>query len=140
MARRRLGYASIQDEGGLDLTSLLDVIFNLLFFFILATSIRTDQSYLEITLPQAREGAPQLPEKKRLPEIYVTKEGTLALDGKTITPEDLLAQLKESVEKDGVERAILSADADASVQQSVNAMDIIRRAGINKVAQRVKSP
>lgn len=104
---------------------------------MLATNIRTEESFLDITLPQVSESASPA-EATPLPEIYVTREGAYSLNGLAVTGEQLLAQLREMVERDNVERAIVSADAGATVQQSVDAMEIVQKAGIGKVAQRVK--
>lgn len=133
-SRRKRDYA-IDDEG-LNLTALIDVLFNLIFFFVIATDIRSGGAYFNLRLPQASR-APASQVQNKLPEVSVAKDGRLALDGKEISPEELPARLKERLAETETKRVVLSADGDATVQQSVEAMDLIREAGIEEVIQRV---
>lgn len=137
LRRRRASRRRDGEDGGLDLTSLLDVIFNLIFFFIVATNLREDERFFELVLPQASEGQ-TVREPERLPEIAVSKDGTLALNGQTLPPEQLEEQLKTLLSRDPSRRAVMSADADATVQQTTVALDILQRAGVTNLVQRVK--
>lgn len=132
--RRKRDYAV--DDEGLNLTALIDVLFNLIFFFVIATDIRSGGSYFNLKLPQASR-APATQVQKKIPEVSVAKDGRLALNGEEITAEDLPAKLKAAVAAAEVERVVLSADGEATVQQSVAAMDLIRAAGIEEVIQKV---
>ena len=132
--RRKRDYA-IDDEG-LNLTALIDVLFNLIFFFVIATDIRTGGSYFNLKLPQASR-APASQVQKKIPEVSVAKDGRLGLNGEEVTAEELPAKLKEALAASETQRVVLSADGEATVQQSVAAMDLIREAGIEEVIQRV---
>ena len=54
MRKRRRG--AEQDESEVNLTPMLDVIFNLLFFFILATTLRQDYLEIAVDLPSMEHG------------------------------------------------------------------------------------
>ncbi len=136
---RRRGRAFLEDEGGINLTPLLDVIFNLIFFFILATTLRTDETFFDLVLPEAAE-EPVREQQPPFPEIFVLQDGTLVFDGQEMTPAALESALRMRVEQENVTRAVLSVDGDASVQKQVDAMTVLRRAGIADVIQRVRTP
>jgi len=133
---RRVRNSYLQDDGGFDLTSLLDVIFNLLFFFMVATHIRQQQHSLEVTLPTASEGR-TVTEQQLLPEIRVAQNGAMSLNGETLDAAALEQRLQEWVKKDPKVRVVLSADAQATVQHATTALDVARKAGITQVIQRV---
>jgi biopolymer transport protein ExbD len=136
MARPRRRRLPVEDEG-LNLTPLLDVIFNLIFFFVVATTIRTQETFFDLTLPHATEGeATRQPEK--LPEVFVARDGALALNGEAIEAAQLTERLKSLLQENQDQRVVFSADAQATVQQSVDAMDLIRAAGVSEVIQRVE--
>lgn len=141
MARRsrRGRYSALGDEGGgeLNLTPLLDVIFNLIFFFILATTIRQEESFFELTLPESSE-APAQEMREVIPELTVFADGTLALNGETMTADEIRAELLAIVEEDGATRAVMSADGDATVNQTTAATDLLYEAGIRELMQRVR--
>lgn len=137
-AARRRGRAYLEDEGGINLTPLLDVIFNLIFFFVVATTLRTDETFFDLVLPEASE-QPAEQRDIMLPEVVVLRDGTLLYDGEEIAPEALELLLREYVENEDVRRAVLSVDGEASVQRQVDAMTVLRRAGIQDVIQRVRA-
>jgi len=136
--RRRSTYSALGEDGGeLNLTPLLDVIFNLIFFFILATTIRQEDRFFELTLPESSEAPPRQIEQI-IPEIGVSADGTLALNGEEMEPDSLREELIRMVEEDNVQRAVLSADEDATVRQATRATDLLYEAGIRETMQRVR--
>ena len=83
-------------DAGIDLTPLIDVIFMLLIFFILTTTF--SKPVLDIVLP-ASETAEQ--QAERLPElvIAISAEGKI-FHGETELTKDTLAAVLDSREKD----------------------------------------
>ncbi len=136
---RRRGRAFLEDEGGINLAPLLDVIFNLIFFFVVATTLRTDETFFDLVLPEAAE-EPAREQQPPLPEVFVLQDGTLIYDGNEITADALEQTIREYVDREGTRRAVLSADGEASVQRQVDALEVLRRAGIQDVIQRVRTP
>lgn len=136
-ASRRNRRALFEEGGELNLTPLLDVIFNLIFFFILATTIRTEESYFDLTLPESTEAPPQEVQSP-LPEILVGADGVYTYRGERMDTAALRQALARAVEQENADRAVISADAEATVQSLTNAMDLLREAGITDVIQRVR--
>ncbi len=138
MARKRAKRKMYGMESGLNLTPLLDIIFNLIFFFVLATNIRDRERYLDITLPASTSGEERTIEK-RVPEIAISREGKMYLNGKEMSTDLLERELKRAVETENVSEALITSDAEIPFQQIIDATDICRSAGILQVTPKLRT-
>ncbi len=82
------------EEMGIELTPLIDVIFMLLIFFIVATTFV--KPAFDVVLPDA-ESAKVVPESEKKPICVVTVDaaGTLFFDGAETAPEAIGQKFKE---------------------------------------------
>jgi biopolymer transport protein ExbD len=135
--RRRRVYTALDSEGDINLTPLLDIIFNLVFFFVVATNIRTDEAFYELVLPQASQAATAT-NPRPLPELAVDAEGNFLFDGRPMDGEPLLAALRAALPVAGERKAVLASDGRAEVRRLVAAMDVLREAGFEEIIQRVR--
>jgi biopolymer transport protein ExbD len=78
------------------MTPMIDVVFQLLIFFLLSGHLVQQESHLKLDLPKANTAQEDEsdPEAPRL-TINVTGEGKLLHQGREVTPEELRAQLLE---------------------------------------------
>jgi len=135
-ARRRA--RSVFDTTGLNVVPLLDVLFNLIFFFLLATNIRDDRErFLDIDLPSSgtaerREDPPDVP------EIALDRDGALYLDGARVTEAELEDRLRLAAATRDVSSAIVQIDAENAFQRFIDLTDICRRAGVLEVTPRLQ--
>ena len=118
-----------------NLTSLIDVVFLLLIFFMVSTSF-TKQSQIAIRLPEAASTSiiEEIPQRI---EIMITETGTFLVNGRELInnrPETLRNALqKVSVASDKLPMTI-SADANARHQYVVTAMDVAGRLGFTQIS------
>ncbi len=133
---RRKRYLTWVSEDSISLTPLLDVIFNLIFFFILATTIREAKSFLEVQLPSSSEAAAREAETATL-IITVTDTNRIYLNEREVTPKDLEALLREQ-DVANVREIIIRGDAKAYNQTIVDVLDACARAGHYAVSIEVK--
>ncbi|MBN1899956.1 biopolymer transporter ExbD [Candidatus Sumerlaeota bacterium] len=133
--RRHLTWSG---EESINLTPLLDMIFNLIFFFILATTLRQSKALLEVRLPQSSQGALQSIEKNII-VITLTSEDRIFLGEKEATIESLEQELK-TIPPNEIESLILQGDARAHHEAVVRVLDACARAGHTGVSVEVKSP
>ncbi len=113
----------------LALTSMLDVIFLLLCFFVTASVFSQWESEISIQLPSAKTSD----EPDRLPgEIIanVAKDGTVRVNGATLTLEDLGARLARIAKYYPGQAVIVRADKDARYESLVKVIDVCRGAGV----------
>ncbi len=115
--------------GGLNLTPLLDIIFNLIFFFVLATNIKDRERFLDLALPSSGT-AEQQPAEPEIPEIAVTAAGAIYLDGDEVTLEQLESRLAALASGREAKDAIISYDAGITMQRFVDVADVCRRVGV----------
>ena len=128
--RRRAGGAA-REEVFLNLTSLIDVIFVLLLFFVVTTTF-SRPSQLKIDLPEASSSqAAQQSELKQL-EVLVSADGQYEVNGQLLLNSDLeslMAALQRESEGDSSLPLTLSADATTPQQAIITAMDAAGKLG-----------
>lgn len=80
----------LEEDAGIDLTPLIDVIFMLLIFFIMTTTF--SKPVLDIVLPTSETAELQ---NKKMPELVISikADGTIIHNEKTLNKEDLSALL-----------------------------------------------
>lgn len=114
----------------INVTSLVDVIFNLLLFFVLTTTFQ-DSSGLVVDLPKA--AAADVTTSPRDVVIALTREGQTVVLGKPVTPEELDETLDafRASAPDGL--VILQADEEVPHGRVVEVMDAAKKKGLSRV-------
>lgn len=117
-----------------NLTSLIDVVFLLLIFFMVSTSF-VKQSKISIRLPEADTTAvsEQVPEQI---DIMITEAGTFLVNGRELInnrPETIRNALQKVSAGDNTLPMTISADANAKHQFVVTAMDVAGRLGFTQI-------
>ena len=87
MAKRSSQAAKMTEGGGMDMTPMIDVIFQLIIFFMCVTDM-ADQSRAMLELPAARKAEPDVAEPGRL-IINVTNRGDVIINGQARGEGDL---------------------------------------------------
>ncbi len=130
----------IQEELQINLTPLIDVVFLLLIFFMVTTTF-TRETRLAVNLPEA-DGEPAQ-EAPRSIEISVSQNGSYAIDGRPLVNSQLgtlMRALEEISAGDRDIALILIADAEASHQSVVTAMDAIGQSGFSRLSIATRKP
>ncbi len=114
----------------INLAPLIDVVFILLLFFVVTTTF-TRETQLKVDLPEAVSGTP--PEVTKTPlEILVGVDGSFALNGKSLSKNDLASLMEALRLESGGDQSLpvmLSADGKAPHQAVVTAMDAASKLG-----------
>ena len=124
-----------RDEPDINLTSLIDVVLLLLVFFMVTTSF-VRESQIAIRLPEADVQS----ELKLIPplEISVTAGGAYRVNGRALvdsTPATLAAAIRKlAADPELISSVTISADAQASHQSVVTAMDVAGRLGFSEIS------
>jgi biopolymer transport protein ExbD len=124
-----------------ELTPLIDVVFLLLIFFMVSTTfIRETQ--LKLDLPQASGELQEM--EGQFIEITVDRRGEYALNGRVLVDNELktlVRALEEARKANSTEnRLIVTADANASHQAVVRAMDAAGKVGLTRISITTKQP
>ena len=113
----------------LSLTSMLDVIFLLLCFFVTASVFSQWESEISIKLPSAETSD----EPDRLPgEIIVnlTKDGGVVVNGKSLELDDLKVRLQKIAKFYPGQAVIIRADKGLAYEKLVKVIDTCRAADV----------
>lgn len=111
------------------LTSLIDIVFLLLIYFLLTTNFMVDEG-IKIKLPQARASKPQTEETIT---VYVDKAGRSYLNDQEITMGNLFARLKEMIGSQKDKLVVVRADRGVILNKAVKVMDVAKSAGAGRL-------
>src|SRR3972149_5147781 len=116
---------------GLDMTSIIDVVFNLLIFFALSFNFGITPG-IQVKLPAAKGDV--LKHEKKEVIVVVKKDGSIYLEQKKIILSDLLLEFRNVFRTNPDISLIIQGDEDALYGKVVRIMDFAKRAGITKIA------
>jgi biopolymer transport protein ExbD len=123
------------EEPELNLISLVDVVLLLLIFFMVSTTF-VDEARIELKLPQASKEPAAAPKQDPI-EVVVTATGEYRVNGQTLINTST-ATLSAAVSKLAGDRRdvpiTIRADARATHQSVVTAMDVLGRLGFRAIS------
>ncbi len=111
------------------LTSLIDIVFLLLIYFLLTTSFIVEEG-IKIKLPNARASAPQV---KPEITIYVDQSGSTYIANVKVPVDTLYARLKEMINGAADRLVVVKADKTVVLNKAVRVMDIAKAAGASRL-------
>lgn len=116
--------------GKLNLTPMIDIVFLLLIFFLVATKFEEQERELDVVLPQASEAMPLTARPKEL-FVNVDQEGHYVVNGQQLAEPALLATLQQAVANNpGRQTVIIRADKRCVWQYVVTVMNLCNKARI----------
>ena len=113
----------------ISLTPLIDVVFILLVFFMLATSF-VDWRVLDVSVTQDGSG-PASPEGALLVEV---RPGELRLSGRPVADGILLDRVRARLAKRPDQAVIVKPAAGVSLQRTVAVLDLLSGAGVRELS------
>jgi len=129
-----------REEVNVNLTPLIDVVFLLLIFFMVSTTF-TKASQLSIDLPEAT-GEPSETPKDQI-EILVDESGQYRVNGQALVDthvRTLQAAIYKISAGDTTRPMVISADAQASHQSVIRAMDAAGQMGFVHLSIGTRQP
>ena len=123
-----------QPEPEVNLTSLIDVVLLLLVFFMVTTSF-VRESELTIRLPEVADSGQIIVERGEL-EITVIANGSYFVNNRALIdnrPATLRAAISKLMPQVDAQRVTIIADAEASHQAVVTAMDVAGKLGFVEI-------
>lgn len=116
--------------GTLSLTPLVDVVFLLLIFFLVASRFAQEDRTLPVELPSASAAVP-MTERPREITVNIDAEGNVDIEGRPTDATELQAILARAVASNPVgQTVIIRADRRASLQAFVEVADLCRQTGV----------
>lgn len=119
-----------QDEPvHVDFVPMVDVLFNLLIFFLLATSFYQVEREMNIALPQAAAAGPITAAMREI-IINVDEEGAAWVAGQRIEDEDLNELVRTAVETNPEQKVSVRGDRSTAYANVARVLDVCKGAGV----------
>jgi len=113
----------------LSLTPLIDVVFLLLIFFLVATRFAEEDREMELPLPEASEAMPLTMAPKEM-FINITEAGEYFVGLQKVDEQELEQILRRALADNPHQTVTISADRKVAFQQVVTAGNLCNRVGI----------
>jgi biopolymer transport protein ExbD len=114
----------------LDLTAMIDTVFNLLIFFAVASTFVGARAGIDLRLPTAETAQP-IPERVVL---TLMPGQPVQIDGAEVTPDQIGPALKRATNGDLDAQIVVLADSRVPYEQLVTALDQVRLADYHRIA------
>jgi biopolymer transport protein ExbD len=123
------GKGKQDDEPVLNLTPMIDVVFQLLIFFMVATTFLDPEKEIGIELPEASSGEKA---EKQSDEIIINvfADGSVIVSGEEVSQENLLDTLRASAVANPQTPVTIRGDRTVHHEHIVSVMDACGRAGL----------
>ena len=127
----KLNFDTPEPEVRIEIVPLIDVIFCLLTFFILAAVTLTRQTAINVDLPKATSGAAQM---RKLLIVTVDPIGQIYVEKQPVSPDQLYQAVGNFRKTSPTGTIVLYASRAASYNDVVYVLDQIRAVGGDRVA------
>ncbi|MFK8021861.1 MAG: ExbD/TolR family protein [Pseudomonadales bacterium] len=131
MAKHIGRHANDDDEGEIDLTPMLDVVFIMLIFFIVTASFVKEVG-LDVNRPEASEAPPNLDQKNIV--LKITGSGEIWLADRRIDVRAVRANVERLIAENPKASVIVQANNKATTEVFAAVIDSAREAGVYNVS------
>lgn len=125
------------EQPQLNLTPMIDVLFLLIIFFMVATTFGDLERNMELQVPEVAEAGDSVRPAKPL-VINVFADGTYDLDAQPATLEELKSRLIEARERTGSPTVVIRGDAACPFQNVASALAACKAANISELGITVR--
>jgi biopolymer transport protein ExbD len=118
------------EEFGFQLAPLVDIVFLLLVFFLVATTYLDEEKDLAVKLPSASNASDGPGARLERVLVNVRSDGTIVLEKRPVSREELYRALVEARRANPNVPVILRGDLSATHGEIVGVLDLCRRARV----------
>jgi biopolymer transport protein ExbD len=122
-----------EDEPAINLTPMIDVVFTLLVFFMLATKFAERERELDVDLPAASAANEPTPNAREI-VINVSRDGRVSIDGQALQGEDLFHALEAAAHRSPNTTVTVRGDRQGSYDEIVQVLNQCARAGLSDLS------
>ncbi len=115
----------------IDVINMVDVFLTLLIFFMLSTTFIMSPG-IKVTLPKSSVDA--IPSEENNVRIWIPITGSLYVNKKPVDDAELRAQLARIYRENSQALVVIEADEAVTHGKVVEVMDMVRNAGLTRVA------
>jgi len=122
---------STQESPTLELTPIIDMVFLLLIFFLVATTFQQTEREMKIALPEAISAGPISVSLREL-VVNVDAQGEIIVSGRTMSVDDLRTLVTEAVATNPEQKVTVRGDRETPYANIVRVLDVCKAAGIQE--------
>lgn len=119
------------DSVSIEMMPLIDMVFLLLIFFLVATTFRQTEREMQIALPFADSAGPISTTLREI-IINVDKDGRIVMSGQPIQPDELRSRIEQAVAANPQQKVTVRGDREAAYGRVVAVLDICKGGGIQE--------
>jgi biopolymer transport protein ExbD len=116
---------------GIELTPIIDMVFLLLIFFLVATTFHQTEREMQIMLPEAQAAGPISTVLREI-IVNVDDEGRIIVSGQTLEPEALREIVEQAVASNPDQKVTVRGDRRTAYAAIALVLDICKGAGIEE--------
>src|SRR5262245_43508886 len=120
------------DLPAINLTPMIDIVFNLIIFFMVSTRFTEIERKVDLSVPNVG-GAATLPDVQRSRTINVFRDGTITLDSKAVTLIELQRMLAHANRQIADLEVTVRGDGLTPYQHVAAVISACRQAGISEM-------
>ena len=117
-------------ELSIDLTPLIDVVFQLLIFFVLTSTFQNNPAF-KVKLPKAKNR--DSTQEPKAVVVTIGAGGEVQVDGKVVDHRELEMRLCAAKENDAATGVNIKADEATAHQHVIEVLDAARTCGLEKL-------
>ncbi len=120
-----------QQSVSIDMTPMIDMVFLLLIFFLVATRFHQEEREMQIALPEAKAAGPISMALREI-IINVDADGQIIVGGRVIEAQALRAMVEEAVQANPEQKVSVRGDRATPYSNVVRVLDVCKASGIQQ--------
>lgn len=121
------------EDPGLNLTPMIDVVFLLLIFFMLATTFMDPEKDVNLDLPSTSDGGSSSDEIEEI-IVNVMVDGSFIVNGEVMDENGMLAKMSQASAQDPETQVTIRGDRQTAYENVVQVMDYAMRSGLSNLS------
>jgi len=118
-------------EIGINMTPIIDMVFLLLIFFLVATKFADIERDVRVRPPSSRHARPIAAVPQEL-VINITREGRTLVAGRELNAAELEGLIAAAVAENPRQAVVVRGDKLAVLQYAVNVLDVCEKRGVER--------
>jgi len=127
----RIRRAPEDSSSVINISSLLDVMFILIIFFLATTTFQSEERDIKVNLPESTEGK-AISSATKVIVINVRRDGTYVLANRELGVEEMEKLILAAVKADPGQKVLIRGDREALHGHVAVAVALCKRAGVNE--------
>ncbi len=121
--------SQVNEPIAVELTPMIDMVFLMLIFFLVATTLRQEERELDIVLPAAESAAPVSVALREI-VININQDGAAIINGKTMDADAVRGLIAEAVAVNPKQKVTVRGDRRTAYDHIARILDACSAGGI----------